>query len=193
MNKKIVGLFVLVALLIVGCSELNIDTSNLLGEKSSETKVEEVIVKRVVDGDTIVVERQSEQSAVDTFEEKVRLLLIDTPESVHPEKEPELYGEKSSEYVKSLLKENDTVELEIGEVERDKYDRLLAYVWVDGKNLNKHLIEQGYARVAYVYEPNVKYLDEFEKAEQDAKNNKKNIWSIDGYVTENGFDMSVVK
>lgn len=190
MNKKIVGLFVLVALLLVGCSELNIDTSNLIGKNSSETKVEEVIVKRVIDGDTIVVERQSGQSVV---EEKVRLLLIDTPESVHPEKEPELYGEESSEYVKGLLKENDIVELEIGEVERDKYDRLLAYVWVDGTNLNKHLIEQGYARVAYVYEPNVKYLDEFEKAEQDAKNNKKNIWSIDGYVSENGFDMSIVK
>ena len=65
-------------------------------------------------------------------------------------------------------------------------------MWVDGENFNLHMVEEGWARVAYVYEPNTKYVDEFREAEQRAKEKGLNIWSIDGYVTENDFDMSVV-
>lgn len=49
-------------------------------------------------------------------------------------------------------------------------------------NFNQLMIEKGYARVAYVYEPNTKYLNEFEEVEKQAKDSKINIWSISGYV-----------
>jgi len=125
-------------------------------------------------------------------EERVRLLLIDTPESVHPENPTEKYGPEASNYAKEYLKAGDKVTLEIGNPERDDYGRLLAYIWKDGVNFNQHMIEQGYARVAYVFEPNTKYLDDFLEAQDKAKAEGRNIWSVDGYVTENGFDMNAV-
>jgi len=146
----------------------------------------EAIVSRVIDGDTILAITDEGK------EERVRLLLIDTPESVHPDGLIEEYGVESSDYAKEYLKQGDKIYLEVGENPRDKYDRLLAHVWVDDVNFNLHMVEQGYARVAYVYEPNTKYVDEFRSAEQKAKSKGLNIWSIDGYVTDKGFDMSVV-
>lgn len=146
----------------------------------------EAEVVRVVDGDTVIVKTD------EGVEERVRLLLIDTPESVHPTEPEQLFGKESSEYAKEILKEGDVVKLEIGKPERDRYDRLLAYIWIDDVNFNQLMIEKGYARVGYVYEPNTKYLKEFEEAEIKAKNKKENIWSIDGYVKDDGFDMSVI-
>lgn len=146
----------------------------------------EAEIVRVVDGDTVVVKTN------EGVEERVRLLLIDTPESVHPNKGKELFGEEASDYAKEILQEGDVVTLEVGNPDRDRYGRLLAYIWVDDMNFNQHMIEKGYARVGYVYEPNTKYLDEFELAEREAQKKKENIWSIDGYVTDDGFDMSVV-
>lgn len=158
-------------------------------EKSShgEHRKEIVSVERVVDGDTIIVKNKKGK------EERVRLLLIDTPESVHPYQEKELYGEESSDYAKEILHKGDEVMLEIGELERDKYDRLLAYVWIGKLNFNKVMVEKGYARVGYVYEPNTKYLDEFLDVEERARQKKLNIWSVKDYVTDDGFDMSVVE
>lgn len=153
-----------------------------------EVKLEEheAEIVRVVDGDTVVVKTN------EGVEERVRLLLIDTPESVHPNKEKELFGEEASDYAKEILQKGDVVTLEVGNPDRDRYGRLLAYIWVDDMNFNQHMIEKGYARVGYVYEPNTKYLDEFEHTEREAQKKKENIWSIDGYVTDDGFDMSVV-
>lgn len=151
-------------------------------------KTEEVEILKVVDGDTIIVKTS------EGIEERVRLLLIDTPESVHPSKEKELFGKESSTYAKSVLKKGDTVTMEIGNPDRDAYDRLLAYIWINNDiNFNQLMIEKGYARVAYIYPPNTKYLDEFMKSQEKAKKEKLNIWSIDGYVTDDGFDMSVVR
>lgn len=61
----------------------------------------------------------------------------------------------------------------MGNPERDRYDRLLAYIWKDGENFNLHMIEKGFARVAYVYDPNTKLLKEFGKSEK--KQNKRNL------------------
>ncbi len=80
------------------------------------------------------------------------------------------------------------VKLKFDGPKRDKYDRLLAYVWVDGKNFNKMLLEEGLAHYAYVYDPPYTHLQEFIKAQTKAMNNKLGIWSIDGYVTEDGFN-----
>ncbi|WP_121639697.1 thermonuclease family protein [Virgibacillus sp. Bac330] len=164
--------------------ELLVDIKHYFTEQ--ELQAEEVVVKRVVDGDTIVIQNAKGE------EERVRFLLLDTPESVHPRKPVQPFGKEASNFVKEQL-EGETVQIELGDPETDKYGRLLAYIWVDDVNFNQLLIEKGYARVAYVYEPNTKYLDAFREAEQEAKEQEINIWSVKDYVTEEGFDMSVVR
>lgn len=150
------------------------------------TKVD-AIVERVVDGDTVKV--KFDDGKVETL----RLLLVDTPESVHPNKPPEMYGEEASNHAKRMLASGRKITVEIGNPERDKYNRMLAYIWIGNVNFNKHMIEKGFARVAYVFPPNTKYLEEFKEAEQRAKERGIGIWSVEGYVGENGFDMSKVK
>ncbi|MYL35551.1 thermonuclease family protein [Pontibacillus yanchengensis] len=137
-------------------------------------------VTRVVDGDTIEVN-------VDGETEDVRMLLVDTPETKHPSKPVQPFGPEASEFAKEKLSGKE-ITLEFDGPKRDKYDRLLAYVWVDDKNFNKMLLEEGLARYAYVYDPPYTYSQEFMKAQNRAKDAEKGIWSIDGYVTEDGFN-----
>lgn len=110
-------------------------------------------VTRVVDGDTIVVD-------IDGTAETVRLIGVDTPESVHPDADKNTEaGVAASDYTKAAL-EGKEVELELDVQERDKYGRLLAYVYLDGVMYNKTLLEEGVADIA-TYPPNVKYVDDF--------------------------------
>lgn len=169
--------------LAVGCDQLDIvmhDNATTATEEVTPNR-ERVTIDRVVDGDTVKVKFPSGEI------ETVRLLLIDTPESVHPDKPAQPYGEQASDFAKDSLKEGQTVTLEKGEAERDKYGRLLGYIWIEDVNFNQLMIEKGYARVAYVYEPNIKYLDELKTAEEKAEEKRSNIWSIDGYA-ESQFD-----
>lgn len=160
--------------------------SGSISEESTEENDSKSIVKAVVhdivDGDTIKVELSVGEI------ETVRLLLVDTPETVKPNTPEQPFGKAASDFMKKTLIKDTVIELEKGIEERDKYGRLLAYVWLDGKNINEELLKKGLARVAYVYEPNTKYLDEFKKAEKQAKEKKIGIWSIDGYVDHNGFN-----
>lgn len=116
-----------------------------------QTDLFEVI--RVVDGDTIIINYYGE-------EQRVRLIGIDTPESVHPDSS--LNGEEgvlASDFTKNLL-EGKYVSIELDVQEYDIYNRLLAYIYLDGVMINKTLLETGYAVIA-TYPPNVKYLDDF--------------------------------
>ena len=114
-------------------------------------------VVRVIDGDTIVLENG----------EKVRYIGIDTPETKHPSKPIAYYGKEATEANRRLV-ENKTVRLEFDAQERDRYGRLLAYVYVDTIFVNAKLVKQGYAKVS-TYPPNVKYQDIFLKLEREAR------------------------
>lgn len=142
---------------------------------------ERVIVKEIIDGDTIRIERQG------GVEDTVRFLLIDTPETVHPDRAPEPFGQEATQFVREHLIRDTVITIEIGENKRDRYDRLLAHVYKDEMNLNLKLVEEGLARVAFIYEPNTKYLEEFKEMESKAKEDERGVWSIEGYVTEDGF------
>lgn len=120
---------------------------------------------RVIDGDTIKLENG----------ETVRYIGIDTPETVHPNKPVQYYGKEASEYNRNLV-EGKTVYLEYDVQERDKYGRLLAYVFVDDIFVNARLVKEGYARVS-TYPPNVKYQDLFLKLEREARENSRGLWS----------------
>ncbi len=133
------------------------------------------LVTRVVDGDTYMVK-------IDGKEEKVRIIGVDTPESVHPQKDKNTKeGKIASDYVKNLL-EGKYVTLEYDTQERDRYGRVLAYVYLDDMMVNKHLLEEGYARLA-TFPPNVKYVDEFTKIEKKAQANNKGFWSNNDFET----------
>jgi micrococcal nuclease len=139
------------------------------------------LVTKVVDGDTIKVN-------INGQEETIRLLLIDTPETVHPHKPVQPYGPEASAFIKQLL-DGKKVRLELGISERDKYGRLLAYVYTEnGKMVNKLLLEEGLARVAYIYQPNTKYLEELQAIQKKAQELNKGIWSIENYDDEDSFE-----
>jgi micrococcal nuclease len=158
------------------------DSSN---EEKGKTFTAEII--KVIDGDTVKIKMANGN------QETVRLLLIDTPETVHPSKPVQPFGPEASKFAKQLMPAGSKVEVETGIGERDKYGRLLAYFYVDGKMVNKLLLEKGLARVAYVYAPNTKYLDELENIQKQAQQDEIGIWSIENYATSKGFDDSKSK
>ncbi|MGP4062116.1 thermonuclease family protein [Halobacillus sp. H74] len=136
-------------------------------------------VTNVVDGDTIDIQLNGK-------EKRVRLLLVDTPETVHPSKPVQPLGPEASTYAKKTLT-GENVRIEYDGPKYDKYDRLLAYIWIEGENFNKELLEKGLARYAYVYDPPYAHAKAMQKAESRAKQQKKGIWGLEGYVTEDGF------
>ncbi|MCM3250436.1 MULTISPECIES: thermonuclease family protein [Bacillus] len=159
------------------------ETSKSNSTKSTENKknLVDVTLEKSVDGDTIKVKYNGKS-------ETVRYLLIDTPETKKPNSCVQPYGEDASKRNKELVSYGKLqLEFDKGD-QRDKYGRMLAYVYVDGKSVQETLLKEGLARVAYVYEPNTKYIDQFEKDEQQAKTEKLSIWSKSGYVTDKGFN-----
>jgi len=123
-----------------------------------------VKVKRVIDGDTLLL----------TNGEKVRLIGVDTPETKHPQKPVQRFGREAYLFTRELV-EGKEVRLEFDWQRRDKYGRLLAYVYLtDGTFLNAEIIIQGYG-FAYTRFP-FKYLEEFRKYEREARENGKGLW-----------------
>lgn len=126
-------------------------------------------IKKFVDGDTFWIDDGSEKGL------KVRLIGVDTPETVHPRKPVEYYGREASNFVKNLL-HNKKVRLEFDVDTTDRYGRLLAYVYLkNGTFLNEALVKRGYAKVSTV-PPNVKYADYFKRLERFARKNDLGLW-----------------
>ncbi|RIN23617.1 DNA-binding protein [Staphylococcus succinus] len=109
-----------------------------------------------------------------------RFLLIDTPETKHPKLGKQPFGQESSDRTAELLNNANKIEVEfdVGQ-KQDKYNRHLAYIYVDGEMLNNILVREGLAKVAYVYPPNTRYLTELESSQEKAKSEQIGIWSVD--------------
>ena len=160
---------------------------NTKGEEERTTKTfqrensiedEEAIpasVIRVVDGDTLLV-------WVGGKRERVRLIGIDSPESVKPESPVECYGEEAKDYLKSLLPTSTRIFLKYDETQgkRDRFGRILAYMFTeDGKNIAEEILRNGYAR-EYNYQKENPYLlhNRFLRDEQEAKAKQKGLWAV---------------
>ena len=132
---------------------------------------ETVKFSKCVDGDTIKIIKEEKEYTI-------RMLAIDTPESVHPTKGIEYYGKEASEYTCNKVTNAKKIELEYDENsdKTDKYDRLLAWVFVDGTLLQKELIEKGYAKIAYLYD-DYKYTKELESAQELASVKNIGVWN----------------
>lgn len=131
-------------------------------------------VERVVDGDTLVAD-------VGGVRERVRLIGIDTPESVKKGSPVECFGKEASARMSELLPAGTAIRIELDVEERDRYDRLLAYVYraSDGVFINLTLAADGYAGLL-TYPPNVAHTDEFRVAVSTARSEGRGLWASCG-------------
>ena len=121
-------------------------------------------VTRVIDGDTLVLDGG----------EKLRLIGVDTPETVDPRKPVQHFGKEASAFTRKLA-EGKKVRLEGYKKNADKYQRSLAYVFLeDGTLLNAEIIKQGYG-FAYTKYP-FQRMEEFRKYEREARESQKGLW-----------------
>lgn len=131
-------------------------------------------VERVVDGDTIIV-------LIDGKSERVRLIGIDTPESVRPDYPVEYCGREASQFAKELLR-GKSVRLEYDVERRDRYGRLLAYVYTAGEGgqifINAELLKAGLA-TALDIPPNTKFARRFYKFQRTASEKGRGMWGED--------------
>jgi micrococcal nuclease len=140
------------------------------------------VVLRVVDGDTLVINHNGRK-------ENIRLIGIDTPES-KPNKKARKdagrtsedirtivsLGKEAAQFVRTFVHPGDPVFIEFDRQPRDKYGRLLGYVYLsDGRMLNEEIVRAGYANLM-TYPPNVKYQDRFLRAYHDARENNRGLW-----------------
>ncbi|MBI5724464.1 MAG: thermonuclease family protein [Planctomycetes bacterium] len=129
-------------------------------------------VANVVDGDTLDLDIPDGTSS----HTRVRLWGVDTPETVRPDTPPMYFGREASQYAKQAALGKDVrVELEPGKNSRDKYSRLLAFIWLpDGRMLNRSLIEDGYGYADPRFPHSRK--NEFEKLQQQACQAGRGLW-----------------
>jgi micrococcal nuclease len=124
-------------------------------------------VTRVIDGDTVEARWGGEVR-------DVRLIGVDTPETVDPDQDVQCYGPEASAFTERKL-EGKRVHLEFDEELEDRYGRTLAYVWIHDRLFNKTLVARGFARVT-IYPPNDKYQRRLERAEDAAREAGRGLW-----------------
>jgi len=150
-------------------------------ETPSRSDLIPVELVKTIDGDTIKIKYEGK-------EQNVRYLLIDTPETNHERLGKQPFGQQAKDRNTELMNSGKLeIEFDIGE-RVDKYGRLLAYIYIDGVSIQEKLLEEGLARVGYVYPPNTRHLDAFEKAQERAKKAGIGIWTLEDYATDRGFD-----
>lgn len=139
-----------------------------LDVKHAKTALESQVI-RVVDGDTIIV-------ALNQKPETIRFIGINTPETVAPNRPVQCYGPEASARTKELLT-NKIVRLErdLSQDDRDQYKRLLRYVFLEEENINRLLVQEGYAK-EYTYKIPYQYQKEFRAEQKTAKKNKRGLW-----------------
>ncbi len=146
-------------------------TTGATAQEDEEVEYDETVtVERIVDGDTIRID-----PAIDGIDE-VRLIGIDTPETKDPDCDVQPYGPEALTFTRDELLDEE-VNLEFDEDREDRYDRLLAYVYLDDEMFNETLLEEGYAQV-YTVSPNDKYEDRFEEAQEAAQEEEIGIWGL---------------
>ncbi|HEC04838.1 MAG TPA: hypothetical protein ENI84_01390 [Thiothrix sp.] len=147
-------------------------------------------VKWVYDGDTLKLSGSTKKNPNST---KLRVIGIDTPEKAHKPnyKKSEPFAGQATEALRELLSKHDnTIYYEEGRQNKDKYGRLLAYVFTpDGIDVSQWLLQQGLATILII-PPNNRYIDCYRKAEKQAQEKALNIWSLAENKVTNVADLS---
>ena len=153
-------------------------------------KVYKAKIERVVDGDTAIVSFIFDDGSK-YLKERVRFLGVNTPETVHPNKPVEFYGKEASNFTKSQLTDQ-IVWLQTDIEVKDRYGRMLAYVWLrepsekdfDNEDsireymFNAKLLLDGYAQLMTI-QPNSRYSNLFVYFQREAREAKKGLWGKD--------------
>ncbi len=150
------------------------NTTNNNNNNNSPLVTLNATITRVVDGDTVLAMIDSEHK-----EFKLRLLGINTPETVDPRRAVECFGKEASNHAKEMLtgKRVQLVADPQGD-ERDKYDRLLRMIILeDGTNFNKQMVHDGYAYAYTTFPMNAAYKRELKQLQEDARIAKRGLWS----------------
>lgn len=178
-QKKIVGGIITVLVFLLGLWQVSttVPSTNQTDEQPGQIfTVPEGFTpfSRVVDGDTIEV------AFSETDKYKVRLIGIDTPESVDPRKPVECFGKEATEHLKQLLNSSYVrLSPDVSQAGEDKYGRWLRYVYLpDGTDINLQMIKDGYAH-EYTYDTPYVNQKAYRAAEAEAKNKKIGLWSPD--------------
>ncbi len=151
-SMRLCSAFLLLLILCLGCSSV------------AQQEVQWRRVVRVVDGDTLLLDRR----------ERVRLIGVDTPETVDPRRPVQRFGKEASAFTKRMV-EGKKVRLEYDQDRKDRYGRTLAFVYLeDGTFLNAEIVKQGYG-FAYTQFP-FKYLEEFRGYEREAREAQRGLW-----------------
>lgn len=167
--------------------DVNIEESSDGQATGDDSYLDKVKFVRAVDGDTIIVEDSGGS------QNRVRLIGIDTPESVAAEEERNNeYGVMASDYTKELLSNIDTLYLEYDVDIDDQYDRILAYVWLDDVEdtfdektieesmINAIIVKNGYG-IAKRYEPTVAHDNTLQRLTKEANNANAGLWQYEGF------------
>ncbi len=168
--KSVCRLLTLLLLAIIFRGELN-------AENKSQPIIQYIkplsaLCTRAVDGDTIIVN-------IAGVKERVRLIGVDTPETKHPRKPVQRFGKEAYNFTWRMV-EGKKVRLEFDQNQRDKYRRLLAYVYLeDGTFLNAEIIKQGYGH-AYTRFP-FRHMQKFRNYEREARIRKRGLWKYYEY------------
>ncbi|WP_322816772.1 thermonuclease family protein [Chloroflexus sp.] len=173
MVRRIFTIFLIqIIFFISGCSRLApTEQVSLTDYPPLPDNLTHAQVVRVVDGDTIIVR-------IGWDEERVRLIGINTPESVDPRRPVECFGKEAASNARKLV-DRQTVFLEDdpSQDSRDRFGRLLRYVWLeDGRMVNLEQIRQGYA-YEYTYNVPYRYQAIFRAAETEARNAQRGLWA----------------
>jgi micrococcal nuclease len=169
-------------LLIGALATGSVDPSGAIASPRSPDQRGDTLVK-VVDGDTLSIAHNGRV-------ENIRLIGIDTPESRRNEKAKKdaarsngdiqkitKLGKEATRFVRSVVKPGDRIAIEFDKQTRDKYGRLLGYVYLsNGKMLNEEIVKAGYASLL-TYPPNVRYQDRFLRAYRQARENNRGLWN----------------
>lgn len=157
--------------LVLGLLLLGACTTHAPSSASGSLPAGSGTVVSVTDGDTVTVD-------IDGTREKVRLIGIDTPETKKPDTPVQCFGPEASAFTESLLPPGTAVHLQRDIEARDKYGRLLAYVYRTSDELfvNLEIVRRGYARLL-TYPPNVAHVDEFVSAARAAEGDDIGLWA----------------
>ncbi len=161
------------------CEELPSGAAPAMWTSQVPSGSQPVALIEVTDGDTIRVD-------VEGREEPVRLILIDAPETHDPNNPPECFGQEATTYLSWLLSLGGDLYLEPDVSDRDRFGRLLRYVWLDFGDgevyfVNEAMVRAGYAAFS-TFPPDVKYVEEIREAAQFAREYGYGLWS--GCITD---------
>jgi micrococcal nuclease len=176
MNQPFQIPIILAVPLLIGAAIYQLDAAIFLAAKAQQ--VQTATVTRIVDGDTVRLEG---------YKESFRLIGLDTPESKRNDRAKDLadrtgqdletivqQGKQAAAFTKKLL-EGITVRIEWDVQRKDRYQRNLAYLWLDGKMANLEIVRSGYADVLTIA-PNVRYSEKFVQAASEARAARRGLW-----------------